>query len=63
MEEAASRWFRPNEVHALLSNYTRFKLQPKPVELPPSIVLLSLFMFVLFFCRFFCLVLCFFVFA
>lgn len=36
MEEAASRWFRPNEVHALLSNYTRFKLQPKPVELPPS---------------------------
>ncbi|KAJ0979874.1 hypothetical protein J5N97_015348 [Dioscorea zingiberensis] len=36
MGEAATRWFRPNEVHAMLSNYTRFKLQPQPVEFPPS---------------------------
>ncbi|KAH7657242.1 hypothetical protein IHE45_17G008600 [Dioscorea alata] len=39
MEEATSRCFRPNEVHALFSNYTRFKLRPKNVELPPSFLI------------------------
>ncbi|OAY83213.1 Calmodulin-binding transcription activator 5 [Ananas comosus] len=34
MEDAPNRWFRPNEVHAILSNYARFKIQPQPVDKP-----------------------------
>lgn len=36
MEDAPNRWFRPNEVHAILSNYARFKIQPQPVDKPQS---------------------------
>ncbi|GAB4843031.1 hypothetical protein Ancab_013008 [Ancistrocladus abbreviatus] len=36
MEEAKSRWLRPNEIHAMLSNYTSFNIRVKPVNLPQS---------------------------
>ncbi|XP_028751757.1 calmodulin-binding transcription activator 5 isoform X2 [Neltuma alba] len=36
MEEAKSRWLRPNEIHAILSNYKYFTIHVKPVHLPPS---------------------------
>lgn len=36
MEEAKSRWLRPNEIHAILSNYKYFTIYVKPVHLPPS---------------------------
>ncbi|CAL9154490.1 calmodulin-binding transcription activator CBT-like [Musa acuminata AAA Group] len=36
MEDASSRWFRPNEVYAILSNYTLFKIQPQPIDNPAS---------------------------
>ncbi|XP_038973808.1 calmodulin-binding transcription activator CBT isoform X7 [Phoenix dactylifera] len=39
MEDASARWLRPNEVHAILSNYTLFKIQPQPTENPRSITL------------------------
>ncbi|THU67301.1 hypothetical protein C4D60_Mb05t23210 [Musa balbisiana] len=35
-EDASTRWFRPNEVHAILSNYTLFKIQPQPIDNPTS---------------------------
>ncbi|XP_058083699.1 calmodulin-binding transcription activator 6 isoform X2 [Magnolia sinica] len=35
-EEAASRWLRPNEIHAILCNYAHFNINVKPVDLPPS---------------------------
>ena len=38
MMEAQSRWFRPNEVHAILSNYKHFKIQPQPVDRPKGTV-------------------------
>ncbi|KAK9672994.1 hypothetical protein RND81_12G139400 [Saponaria officinalis] len=34
MNEAKSRWLRPNEIHAILSNYTYFTINVKPVNLP-----------------------------
>lgn len=36
MEEATSRWLRPNEIHAILSNYKHFSINVKPVNLPKS---------------------------
>lgn len=36
MAEARSRWLRPNEIHALLSNYKYFNINVKPVNLPKS---------------------------
>ncbi|KAH7513448.1 hypothetical protein FEM48_Zijuj12G0201000 [Ziziphus jujuba var. spinosa] len=36
MEEARSRWLRPNEIHAILCNYKRFTINVKPVNLPKS---------------------------
>ncbi|WOL00294.1 calmodulin-binding transcription activator 5-like isoform X2 [Canna indica] len=36
LEDARTRWFRPNEVHAVLSNYTLFKIQPQPIDNPTS---------------------------
>nr|XP_010938301.1 calmodulin-binding transcription activator CBT isoform X2 [Elaeis guineensis] len=36
MEDALTRWLRPNEVHAILSNSTLFKIQPQPSENPKS---------------------------
>ncbi|ESW10971.1 hypothetical protein PHAVU_009G254500 [Phaseolus vulgaris] len=36
MEEAKSRWLRPNEIHAMLSNHKYFKINAKPVHLPES---------------------------
>ncbi|GER52141.1 calmodulin-binding transcription activator [Striga asiatica] len=36
IEEAKSRWLRPNEIHAVLSNYKRFTVYVKPMNLPRS---------------------------
>ncbi|KAL5158082.1 Calmodulin-binding transcription activator 5 [Glycine soja] len=36
MEEAKSRWLRPNEIHAILCNHKYFKINVKPVNLPKS---------------------------
>uniref|UniRef100_A0A5B7A702 Putative calmodulin-binding transcription activator 6 isoform X1 n=1 Tax=Davidia involucrata TaxID=16924 RepID=A0A5B7A702_DAVIN len=35
-EEAKARWLRPNEIHAILSNYKYFSVKIKPVNLPQS---------------------------
>ncbi|KAK7246316.1 hypothetical protein RIF29_41180 [Crotalaria pallida] len=36
MEEAKSRWLRPNEIHAILCNHKYFTIRVKPVHLPKS---------------------------
>ncbi|KAF5175820.1 Calmodulin-binding transcription activator [Thalictrum thalictroides] len=36
MEEAKTRWLRPNEIHALLYNHSLFPIHVKPVHLPRS---------------------------
>lgn len=36
MEEAKTRWLRPNEIHAILYNNNHFTISVKPVTLPPS---------------------------
>ncbi|XVF28232.1 hypothetical protein REPUB_Repub15cG0011800 [Reevesia pubescens] len=36
MEEAKSRWLRPNEIHAILCNHKYFPILAKPVNLPKS---------------------------
>ncbi|CAA7045659.1 unnamed protein product [Microthlaspi erraticum] len=36
LEEAYSRWLRPNEIHALLCNHRYFTINVKPVNLPKS---------------------------
>ncbi|PIN05351.1 putative protein, contains IPT/TIG domain [Handroanthus impetiginosus] len=36
MEEAKSRWLRPNEIHAMLSNHKYFTVNVKPMNLPKS---------------------------
>lgn len=36
LEEAKSRWLRPNEIHAILSNPIYFTINVKPVNLPNS---------------------------
>ncbi|XP_074338909.1 calmodulin-binding transcription activator 6-like isoform X2 [Apium graveolens] len=36
MEEAKSRWLRPNEIHAILCNYKHFTIYVRPVNLPPA---------------------------
>ncbi|KAG0499049.1 hypothetical protein HPP92_003740 [Vanilla planifolia] len=36
MDDATTRWFRPNEIHAILTNYTHFGVQPQPVEYPTN---------------------------
>ncbi|XP_076944351.1 calmodulin-binding transcription activator 6-like [Bidens hawaiensis] len=36
MEEAKTRWLRPNEIHAVLCNHKHFSISVKPVNLPPS---------------------------
>ncbi|KAF8401353.1 hypothetical protein HHK36_012287 [Tetracentron sinense] len=36
MEEATTRWLRPNEIHAILCNHTCFSIKVKPVNLPQS---------------------------
>ncbi|XP_042050744.1 calmodulin-binding transcription activator 6-like isoform X2 [Salvia splendens] len=35
-EEATSRWLRPNEIHAILSNHKYFSVHVKPMNLPKS---------------------------
>ncbi|XP_078446536.1 calmodulin-binding transcription activator isoform X2 [Wolffia australiana] len=35
-DDASNRWLRPNEIHALLSNYNLLKIQPQPVRNPES---------------------------
>ncbi|VAH45661.1 unnamed protein product [Triticum turgidum subsp. durum] len=34
--EAASRWFRPNEIYAVLANHERFKVHAQPIDKPVS---------------------------
>ncbi|XP_022721859.1 calmodulin-binding transcription activator 5-like [Durio zibethinus] len=36
MEEARSRWLRPNEIYAVLCNHKYFTINAKPVNLPKS---------------------------
>ncbi|KAK1390394.1 Calmodulin-binding transcription activator 5 [Heracleum sosnowskyi] len=36
MEEAKSRWLRPNEIHAILCNHKYFTVYVKPINLPPG---------------------------
>ncbi|KAK1411759.1 hypothetical protein QVD17_32470 [Tagetes erecta] len=36
MEEAKTRWLRPNEIHAVLCNHKHFNISVKPVNLPSS---------------------------
>ncbi|XP_014510093.1 calmodulin-binding transcription activator 5 [Vigna radiata var. radiata] len=36
LEEARTRWLRPNEIHAMLCNYKYFPINVKPVNLPKS---------------------------
>ncbi|XP_017222907.1 calmodulin-binding transcription activator 6 [Daucus carota subsp. sativus] len=36
MEEAKSRWLRPNEIHAILCNHKHFTIYVRPVNLPPA---------------------------
>ncbi|CAI0467083.1 unnamed protein product [Linum tenue] len=36
LEEAKSRWLRPNEIHAILCNHKYFTIYVKPVNLPKS---------------------------
>ncbi|CAA2956150.1 calmodulin-binding transcription activator 5 isoform X1 [Olea europaea subsp. europaea] len=36
MEEAKTRWLRPNEIHSILRNYKYFTINLKPVNLPKS---------------------------
>ncbi|PPD74455.1 hypothetical protein GOBAR_DD28618 [Gossypium barbadense] len=36
MEEAKSRWLRPNVIHAILCNHKYFPIYMKPVNLPKS---------------------------
>ncbi|CAL1413105.1 unnamed protein product [Linum trigynum] len=36
LEEAKSRWLRPNEIHAILCNHKYFTIYVKPVALPKS---------------------------
>ncbi|XP_010259340.1 PREDICTED: calmodulin-binding transcription activator 5 isoform X2 [Nelumbo nucifera] len=36
MEEARTRWLRPNEIHAILCNHTYFTVNVKPINLPQS---------------------------
>ncbi|KAB1213865.1 Calmodulin-binding transcription activator 5 [Morella rubra] len=36
MEDARTRWLRPNEIHAILCNYKYFSIHVKPLNLPPS---------------------------
>ncbi|XP_052189307.1 calmodulin-binding transcription activator 6-like isoform X2 [Diospyros lotus] len=36
LEEAKSRWLRPNEIYAILCNYHHFSIKAKPVNLPQS---------------------------
>ncbi|GJN07407.1 hypothetical protein PR202_ga25236 [Eleusine coracana subsp. coracana] len=36
MSEAASRWFRPNEIYAVLANYAKFQVIPQPIDKPAS---------------------------
>lgn len=43
LEEARSRWLRPNEIHAVLSNPKYFTINVKPVNLPTSnMIILSI---------------------
>ncbi|EEC82056.1 hypothetical protein OsI_26042 [Oryza sativa Indica Group] len=36
--EAAARWFRPNEIYAILANHARFKIHAQPVDKPGILV-------------------------
>lgn len=34
--EAPARWFRPNEIYAVLANHARFKVHAQPIDMPVS---------------------------
>jgi len=36
MMEAGTRWFRPNEIYAVLANHARFKVHAQPIDKPIS---------------------------
>ncbi|XP_062186861.1 calmodulin-binding transcription activator CBT-like [Phragmites australis] len=36
MVEAATRWFRPNEIYAVLANHARLKVRAQPIDKPVS---------------------------
>ncbi|CAN6199044.1 unnamed protein product [Urochloa humidicola] len=36
MAEAGTRWFRPNEIYAVLANHSRFKVHAQPIDKPAS---------------------------
>ncbi|XP_039792449.1 calmodulin-binding transcription activator CBT-like [Panicum virgatum] len=36
MAEAGTRWFRPNEIYAVLANHARFKVHAQPIDKPAS---------------------------
>nr|CAB3457979.1 unnamed protein product [Digitaria exilis] len=36
MAEAGTRWFRPNEIYAVLANHARFKVHAQPIDKPVS---------------------------
>ncbi|CAN6168130.1 unnamed protein product [Urochloa humidicola] len=36
MAEAGTRWFRPNEIYAVLANHGRFKVHAQPIDKPAS---------------------------
>ncbi|KAM7280432.1 hypothetical protein ACFE04_007566 [Oxalis oulophora] len=36
MEEARTRWLRPNEIQAILCNHSLFEIKARPMNLPPS---------------------------
>ncbi|KAL6862149.1 hypothetical protein ACP4OV_016798 [Aristida adscensionis] len=38
--EAAARWFRPNEIYAVLANHARFKVHAQPIDKPSGTVVL-----------------------
>lgn len=38
-EDATTRWLRPNEIHAILTNCTHFTIQPQPVDYPSNGIL------------------------
>ncbi|KAL6639293.1 hypothetical protein ACP70R_023023 [Stipagrostis hirtigluma subsp. patula] len=40
VEEAAARWFRPNEIYAVLANHARFKVHAQPIDKPCGTVVL-----------------------
>lgn len=52
MAEAPTRWLRPNEIYAMLSNYKYFTIHVKPMNLPKGNYIFLLLVVILFSVRF-----------